>query len=327
MLSLRSQLLVLIATILSLVLLIAQAAYANEIGPDLKTRGLAIADKLETIALNPLSSADKSNILSDENRDQKLRLLEIYIGFDGTGSVTYSDRIQEYKAFAFDNQLNDDFELALFLESVENLYNPYSRNTASDMSKALSYMDRYRSSENWRISYSASIISAVLEGYNRNFTKAISLASDSLNIIPNGNSLDANIAEFYIYSVDVFLYGALKNTNLFLVALDRLIESSYDIQYPVQSIELLNNLTYTMRGLDDAELTLKLVNTLVRVGERKNSKTPGLVEMRAAKELIRLGHFPRALQLASRGLEIASHDQIRMLLLISKIQSLAATGT
>ena len=323
--SLKSQFLVIVVSLFLVFLSSQQLAFANEQNDTLKSQVILIAQKLEAAAK---TSASPSG--SDEHRTQdekqKLRRLSIYIGFDGTGDRNFVADIEAYKLFAAQNNRNDELELAYFFEGLVEIYNPYSQNNGSDVASALQYMSEYRSNENWLISHSAAIISSVLEGYDRNFSTAISLASESLSLIPDNQSFDAKISKLYINSVDVFLHGTMKNTGLLLVSLERLIESSYEIDYPIQTTELLNNLVYTLRGLADPELTKELVTLLINASKIQQTKTPGLVEMRAAKELIRIGDFKQALELATHGLKITNHEQIRTLLMIAKIQSLAGAG-
>jgi len=302
-------------------------AFANEgANASLSVRGLSTAKKLEKAALTFNALATNRSELESLNERHKLNRLKIFEGFDSSGDISFLEDIRVYKAFAQEHNLSHDLELAIFFEEFSEVYNPYGKESLRNLDSALIFLERYRGSGNWLISHSATILSAVLEGYTRDFSTAVSLASDSLSIVPDDGSFDASIANLYSYTVDSFLYGSLKNTDLFLFAVDRLIELSAEIQYPIQSIELLNNLIYSMREIDDRKLTSELVNILLRVGENEKAKTPGLVEMRASKELIRIGAYEKALPLAQRGQSKAKNLNIWEYLTLAEAQSLAASG-
>ena len=291
----------------------------------LDVRSISAALKLEAVA-NSENKAISEKISTSPKLQHIYDRLTILEGFDSSGTDDFTNTIKSYEAFAIKSGDNNDIQLSKFFNELAIRYNPFSEDHTNDIQASLKFLENYRGSKNWIVAHSANSISAVLSGYERNFSQAIDYASRSLAVIPEDQSFQAQLSRYYSFSITAYLHGSMKNADMLLTSIDGLIDASLKVGRPVESINFLNNLIYSMRTINDSKIMVQLVDTLIRVGEKHPSDTPGLVEMRAAITLVRLGEFERALKISQKGLIKAENVAIANYLRAMEIQSLAAVG-
>lgn len=304
-------------------LITSSLAVATE-GARLESRALEIAKSLEE-----LSDTADTAITDSQNSAEfahKYSRISIFTGFDSSGDISFLDNIEAYKNYSITSGNQADIELAHFFEDLAEIYNPYIPETSGKDEKALEFLGTHISNENWLIAHSARTISSVLLSYKRNMSSALEIAGDSFSIIPEDDSYDAQIARFYSYTLTTYLHSVLKSPELYISSLEELIAASKKIGHPIESINYLNNLIYSMRSVDDPKVISQLVEILLSVGEKMPSDPAGLVEMRAANALVRIGAFRRALPIAQKGLKASENEMISRYLKVAEIQSLAGTG-
>lgn len=306
----------------------AHAQSGNEL--KLGERAIITASKLEDAAIKSrdLSSekgiSDTNQAQNHENMDLRRRILN---GFDSSGDAGFLEAISVYKTSSIEQGLVTHIELAGFYEDLSEIYNPYSAGVDTRIQDTLSYLGSELNNPNWLISYNATIISSVLNSYQRNFPVALELASESFNKIPSEDNFDTQLSRYYSYATTAYLHGVLKNADRYISSLDILVSYSLKIGVEIGVANDLNNLIYSLKEVNiNPDITRQLVDILLRVGESHPSDTLGLVEMRAANALIRIGDFERALPIAQKGLAASENDMISNYLKIAEIQSLAATG-
>ena len=296
------------------------AAFSNS--SSLSEQALSVAKKLERVA-NQSIPTELSLSPEQSHINRRLRILE---GFDSSGNSTFEADIVAYINYA--EKLGDanDRELGVFFQTLSQYYNPYRDTDLNDLEITYEFLETQSSSKNWMLAHSANTIAAVLRGYDRDFLLAIDLAAKGFNEIPDTETLDTKFAKYYSYFVISYLHGTANNAELYLNSMDSLIDASLEIKTEVESVSLLNNLIYSLRESTDPNTTRQLINTLLRIEQDSPSDTPGLVEMRAAITLVRLGEFERALKISQKGLIKAENVAIANYLRAMEIQSLAAVG-
>lgn len=294
----------------------------------LETQAINIAERLEIIANRSsetiVGNFGIPNSLVTEKRRLRRNILN---GFDSSHDISFLDDISDYKKLSLSSGDLEEVALAGFYEKLADVYNPYNLEGSIGIEGTLEHLRLDLDNPNWMISHSANIISSILNSYDRNFPVALEMARESFEVIPEQDNFNTQFARYYSSATTTYLHSALKNADLYISSLNELIEYSEKIGADIEVANDLNNLIFSLKGFNiNPDVMRQLVDILLRVGEKHPSDTPGLVEMRAANALIRIGDFEAALPIARKGLAASENEMILNYLKIAEIQSLAATG-
>ncbi|MGB0906152.1 MAG: ATP-binding protein [Maricaulaceae bacterium] len=95
---------------------------------------------------------------------------------------------------------------------------------------------------------------------------------------------------------------------------------------PVDGMELIGNLIYAFDKWRDYETADKLAAILLRLEAKNGTKTPGFVQLRAARSAKNLGRYAEALSIAQTGITVSRVDVITDYLRIVEIEAYAGLG-
>jgi len=174
----------------------------------------------------------------------------IFDGFDGTSDVSFIDQVNAYhtRAVSFGNP--SDLEVANLFTGLTKVYFPYETEERKGSLAALNYLDQYHESENWEAAHISIILSAVL---------------------------------LYSSATTVYLHAKLKNPEMMVSSLKKLVNGYMEIGAPVPTANFYNNMLYALRAENNPDFVRPLVQGFLRVGAIRPPAINGLIERQSQR--------------------------------------------
>ena len=256
-------------------------------------------------------------------------------------------RMDIIKAFDLSNNLNSERLIAKHSKTLEALeLQPYQRqgelalnalfselqmvydpnNPKNNYERAHAVLAPYTAHENWKVAYAGLSLQSYINVFNDKDRLALQKAAAAFEKIPDNTEFESEYARAYSYEAISYLHNLLGNFDLAMKSTDALLDYSKKTNFKIDGIELINNLIYSLGLSNETEISLVLVDTLLRLEAIETSDTPALAEMRAAIVYVRAGKFTRALALTQAGLPKAQNTMIKRNLTLVRIKALAGVG-
>ena len=155
---------------------------------------------------------------------------------------------------------------------------------------------------------------------------ALRVAQEALDIIPNDLSSEAVESRIFAIELLAFLQNVTANKDLALYNTQRLINLKLEANQPIDGIELINNLMFSLNEWREYETRLELAKTLKRLEDKFGSTTPGLSSTHIARINNDIGNYKEAKIAAQEALDEANINSIKRIASIQLATAHAGLG-
>jgi signal transduction histidine kinase/CheY-like chemotaxis protein len=188
------------------------------------------------------------------------------------------------------------------------------------------FLESIPDSEHWFVRLHAMRLLSIVHTFMNQKGVALQIAEDALNVIPNEITAETTNARIAATELIAYLQNLHRNKELALLNTQRLIDLKVEAGYPIDGVELLNNLMYVYGAWRENDTRLELAQTLVRLERKHGSSTPGLSNLQVAITYVDIGEYEKAIEPAKEAARDAQLENIKYMAKLILASAYAGLG-
>lgn len=298
----------------------AQSASSKTLSEQETISAISIAKQIEEMSLVE-NNSDQALKQPNSSIEARKQILEALTSGD---KERFDAAILFYKGFAIKTNSQRDMNILNVFEKFADLY--HFNNIGSNYPKLVRLLESYSNDKDWLVSFHSKRLLSILHTHSYKNSLALQSAQEALDLIPNNISEEAIESRILATELLAYLQNLSANKNLALVNTKRLIDLKLEANQPIDGIELINNLMFSLNEWRDYETRLELAKTLKRLENRFGSSTPGLSSTHIARIYNDIGNYQAAFVAAEEALADANIDAINRIATVQLATANAGLG-
>lgn len=297
-----------------------ELAQAETTRTDPSITATSIANQIEELNLVELSS-NQALTKPDNVELARKQILE---------ALSSGNRDRFEKAVAYYHQLAENMDSERDRNVVE-VFESFSRiydfnDLGANYEQLVETLKKHTNNSDWLVSFHAKRLLSFVHTLSFKNGLALRVAQDAIDIIPNDLSSEATESRIFALELLAYLQNITWNKDLALYNTQRLIDLKLEAGQPIDGIELLNNLMYSLTEWRDYETRLDLAKTLKRLDTKFGSTTPGLSSTHIARVNNDIGNYEAAKVAAQEALGETKIDSISRIASVQLATAYAGLG-
>ncbi|WP_416878426.1 response regulator [Litorimonas sp.] len=301
-------------------LCILQFAQAETTRTDPSITANSIANQIEELNLVELNSNEA--LIKPE--DVELARKQILEALTGGNRDRFEKAVAYYRQLANETDSLRDKNIVEIFETFSNIYQ--FKNPSENYQELTDALSSFSKNPDWLVSFHAKRLLSFVHTLSFKNGLALRVAQDAIDIIPNDLSPEATESRIFALELLAYLQNITWNKDLALYNTQRLIDLKLEAGQPIDGIELLNNLMYSLTEWRDYETRLELAKTLKRLETKFGSTTPGLSSTHIARVNNDIGNYEEAKVAAQEALNETKIDSISHIASVQLATAYAGLG-
>ncbi|WP_415810666.1 response regulator [Litorimonas haliclonae] len=309
-----------LVTTLLLVLSGTRSGFALPDSDEPPVSALSIASQIEDLSLVEVNS-DQALSKPETVEEARKQILE---------ALPSGNRERFEKAVSFYRELADAYDSERDQNVVE-VFEHFSKiydfqDLGANYDELVKVLGFYSNKSDWLVSFHAKRLLSFVHTLSYKNGLALRTAQEAIDIIPNDLSPEATESRIFALELLAYLQNITWNKDLALYNTQRLIDLKLETGQPIDGIELINNLMFSLTEWRDYETRLELAKTLKRLEIKFGSTTPGLSSTHIARVNNDTGNYEDAKIAALESLDEAKIDSIKRIASIQLATAYAGLG-
>ena len=297
-----------------------ELAQADTTRTDPSITATSIAQQIEELNLVELNS-DQALAKPDNVELARKQILE---ALSSGNRDRFEQAVTYYRELAENTNSERDKNVVEVFEGFSRIYD--FNNLGANYDQLVDVLDEYSDNKDWLVSFHAQRLLSFVHTLSFKNGLALREAQDAIDIIPNDLSPEATESRIFALELLAYLQNITLNKDLALYNTQRLIDLKLEAGQPIDGIELLNNLMYSLSEWRDYETRLDLAETLKRLETKFGSTTPGLSSTHIARVNNDIGNYEEAKTAAQEALSETKIESIGRIASVQLATAYAGLG-
>ncbi len=281
---------------------------------------ISIARQIEELSLVEINS-NEALTKPETSAQARKQILEAL----PSGNQERFDRaVNYYHELADERGSKRDFEIINVYERFSEIYD--FQKVGANYFQLTELLEKLSNNNDWLVKFHAKRLLSIVHTHSFKNGSALRVAQEALDIIPNDLSSEAVESRIFAIELLAFLQNVTANKDLALYNTQRLINLKLEANQPIDGIELINNLMFSLNEWREYETRLELAKTLKRLEDKFGSTTPGLSSTHIARINNDIGNYKEAKIAAQEALDEANINSIKRIASIQLATAHAGLG-